>query len=339
MKKYASVLLGLALALLIPATAACDMLGGNNPSDVVKNVIALVDTTQTSIVLPAEGGKVYVSFNTSASWEASSNASWLTVSPESGSASGSITVAAEANNTGADRSAKVFISLNDTDVSLTIKATQGPINSDNPGPDNPKDPKGLELEATVGGWNAGASADFTYEAGGSGWTEYAKVSVAQPWWIGEDNNGNAYCESSVLLTKELDKNNVLCCIPGIFDDGNTEPSDLIFVWNTSTNWLDVDLCPIGYIYQPQDYGQAGQVFVSDYYHYYSLLQYYAGAWKNADEFYTKNASNVLRSRFVDNSSSPAGGSKFQICGTFFIPEFGSFSCPYDDYIITATITK
>ena len=333
MKQYASVLLGLTLVLCIPTVVCCDTLGAGAASEVVKGVIALADSTQTSIVLPPEGGQLSIAFNTELSWEASSNAAWLTVSPSSGNASGSIKVTAEENASGSDRSAKVFITLGESDVSLTIKATQASLR-DTPGPGpgpGPENPKDLEFETIVDGWVSDSDIEFVYKrSGDEGWTEYGKVSVAQPWWLGTDTNGNPVCESSVLLTRELDAHNVLCCIPALFADSTTEPSDMFFIWNTSTNWLDVDRFPLEYYYLPSVLGKAGQVFMADYYHYYSSLISYQGVWSSADAFYADN-SGILRSSYSEGV--------FRFCGLFFTPGYGRYTCPTDDYIVTATLTK
>lgn len=333
MKQYASVLLGLTLVLCIPTVVCCDTLGTGAASEVVKGVIALADSTQTSIVLPPEGGQLSIAFNTELSWEASSNAAWLTVSPSSGNASGSIKVTAEENASGSDRSAKVFITLGESDVSLTIKATQASLGvTPGPGPGpGPENPKNLEFVPVIDGWASDAAVEFVYEkSGDESWTEYGKVSVAQPWWLGYDPQGNPVCESSILLTRELDAHNVLCCIPGIFADEGIAPGDMFFIWDKETNWLDVDRFPINYMYNPELFGNAGQVHFADYYHYYSSLSAYQGVWGSAERFYASNP-DILRCSYSNGA--------FRFCGIFFLPGYGRFTCPTDDYIVTATLVN
>ncbi len=91
----------------------------------------LLHTNTNNILLPQEGGTAsfMVSSNATSSvqWTATSNQSWLTVSPTSGAGSGLVTtvnVTATANNTGAARQALVTITQGTQSVTVTVSQSE-----------------------------------------------------------------------------------------------------------------------------------------------------------------------------------------------------------------------
>ena len=79
-----------------------------------------VSPTSLSYTANSESKTITVSSNTS--WTASSSASWLTISPTSGSSNGTITATASANTSTTQRNATITVSANG--VSKTINVTQ-----------------------------------------------------------------------------------------------------------------------------------------------------------------------------------------------------------------------
>ena len=91
----------------------------------------VLHTNVSSLSLPQEGGSasftVTSNNNNSTSWTASSNQSWLTVSPSSGAGSGVVTTVnaiASANNTGSVRSAVVTITQGSQSVTVTVSQSE-----------------------------------------------------------------------------------------------------------------------------------------------------------------------------------------------------------------------
>ena len=88
-------------------------------------------TNVSYLTLPQEGGSasftVTSNNNSSASWTASSNQSWLTVSPSSGAGSGAVTTVnaiASANNTGSMRTAVITITQGNQSVTVTVSQSE-----------------------------------------------------------------------------------------------------------------------------------------------------------------------------------------------------------------------
>ena len=91
----------------------------------------LLHTNTSNVLLPQEGGSasfmVTSSATSSVQWTATSNQSWLTVSPTSGAGSGLVTtvnVTATANNTGAVRQALVTITQGTQSVTVTVSQSE-----------------------------------------------------------------------------------------------------------------------------------------------------------------------------------------------------------------------
>ena len=91
----------------------------------------VLHTNVSYLTLPQEGGSasftVTSNNNNSASWTASSNQSWLTVSPSSGAGSGAVTTVnaiASANNTGSMRSALITITQGNQSVTVTVSQSE-----------------------------------------------------------------------------------------------------------------------------------------------------------------------------------------------------------------------
>lgn len=116
-----------------------------------------VELDKTDYEIPAEGGKLKVSFIPLSDWRASCGEPFISFSPSSGVASTQPTdliIDVKANEAEAERVAKIVLSFKTNDIVLTItqaaaekKPTPeppGPENPDNPGtpenPDNPDNP-------------------------------------------------------------------------------------------------------------------------------------------------------------------------------------------------------
>ena len=91
----------------------------------------MLHTNTNSLTLPQEGGTasfiVSSNSNSSANWTATSNQSWLTVSPTTGAGSGlatTVNVTASANNTGAVRQAIVTITQGSQSVTVTVSQSE-----------------------------------------------------------------------------------------------------------------------------------------------------------------------------------------------------------------------
>lgn len=79
----------------------------------------------TTLTIPAEGGSATVTFTAPAAWATETDADWITISPDSGKAGDvTVTVSARANETGSDRSAKVTVSAEGAENSVTVTVSQ-----------------------------------------------------------------------------------------------------------------------------------------------------------------------------------------------------------------------
>lgn len=96
------------------------------PEPVVPDSIAI--TSESSITLPSEGGTATVSFTANGSWTAAlandRAASWLGVSPASGSKDGSVTLTAQPNSDPDERSATVRFTCGTASASVTLTQKQ-----------------------------------------------------------------------------------------------------------------------------------------------------------------------------------------------------------------------
>ena len=89
---------------------------------VSQGVSANLTVTPTSLTFDASGGNQTITITSNVSWTVSDNASWLSVSPTSGSNNGIVTVTASANTGSSSRNATVTVSGGG--VSRTVSVTQ-----------------------------------------------------------------------------------------------------------------------------------------------------------------------------------------------------------------------
>ena len=105
-----------------------------------------VGLNKKEFTLPAEGGQVDVTFLPVASWSARCSDSFVTISPDSGTASEekvTLSITVDKNPKPIERVIKVLLSVGEQDIVLTITqagATSSPETPDNPDPEDPDDP-------------------------------------------------------------------------------------------------------------------------------------------------------------------------------------------------------
>ena len=97
---------------LFVAALAMVFLGCSKPVEV-----SFATSTQT---IEAEGGSVEVSLKSNGEWSIESMAEWLTVSPKSGNGDATLTLSAEANTSGEERSAEIKATTKDNSASITV---------------------------------------------------------------------------------------------------------------------------------------------------------------------------------------------------------------------------
>lgn len=97
---------------LFVAALAMVFLGCSKPVEV-----SFATSTQT---IEAEGGSVEVSLKSNGEWSIESMADWLTVSPKSGNGDATLTLSAEANTSGEERSAEIKATTKDNSASITV---------------------------------------------------------------------------------------------------------------------------------------------------------------------------------------------------------------------------
>ena len=95
-----------------------------NPVFVTVVASPTLSVSPTSLSFQATGGNQAVTITGNVDWTASSSASWLTISPKSGTESGTLTATAAINNTNSSRSATITISGGSGVGSKTITVTQ-----------------------------------------------------------------------------------------------------------------------------------------------------------------------------------------------------------------------
>ena len=111
------------------ALTACG--GDDEPNNGGNTGNASITVGTTSVVLDGEGGSAKVDITTTHEWGAQASDSWIKVSPNaSTSLKTTITISADANVTGAERSGSVFISAGS--ARQTISVTQAASEKDNP---------------------------------------------------------------------------------------------------------------------------------------------------------------------------------------------------------------
>ena len=98
----------------------------NYPNPVFVTVVAAptLSVSPSSISFQQTGGNQVVNITSNVSWTATSSASWLTLSPNSGTESESMIVTATANNSGSSRSATITITGNGGVPPKTITVSQ-----------------------------------------------------------------------------------------------------------------------------------------------------------------------------------------------------------------------
>lgn len=88
-----------------------------------------VSVNMPSVSLSASGGMQAVSVTSNTKWTATSNASWLTVSPMQGSGNGSLILTAQANTERSDRSCMVQIIAGSASTVIMVTQTSGGASS------------------------------------------------------------------------------------------------------------------------------------------------------------------------------------------------------------------
>ena len=127
-----------------------------------------------------------------------------------------------------------------------------------------------------------------------------KVTFTQNWW-GQvhsayikyyEVDGIRHCET---FDEEGDLSGEEEPGPGFWGTGDYH---LSFVWNSKTNYIDIPEQTIGW-----DYDGAGSwVKIYDRYNYYNIINStYAGSWATADEFYSKNDSQLEYRSYYDGN--------------------------------------
>ena len=114
------------------------MTGGNGDEIVLE---------ETKFSLPAEGGRVDVTFVPVAAWSATCAESFVTITPSSGEMSAeevTVSISVGKNTTPLERVIKVLLTVGEQDIVLTItqaQAVNGPDTPDIPEPDVPPGPE------------------------------------------------------------------------------------------------------------------------------------------------------------------------------------------------------
>ncbi|MBO4341314.1 MAG: BACON domain-containing protein, partial [Bacteroidales bacterium] len=111
----------LVLALIPGALWSCEEI--ENPDDLRDKVSFKLDPPEVTI--PAEGGTATVSLNAPVAWKASAKDNWVSADPAKGD-TGKVTVTlrADANETGESRSTEITVSATEVNASATLKVTQ-----------------------------------------------------------------------------------------------------------------------------------------------------------------------------------------------------------------------
>ena len=130
----------------------------------------------------------------------------------------------------------------------------------------------------------------------------AMITFNQSWW-GEvhsayikyyEVDGIRYCKT---FDEEGDLSGSATPGPGFW--GNNGDVHLHFVWNASTNYIDIPVQYIGYDYQGDP---STPVNLYDCYGYYNVLNStYAGSWATADDFYNANSSMLEKRSYYDGN--------------------------------------
>jgi len=108
-------------AVLLSALLVLLFFGCKATTDAFQTKLKL---SESSLVYTEIGGSQLVAVSGDAEWNASSNQSWCSVSPNSGNGSGAINITVDLNNSVELRSAKVTVSSADNSLSCVIVITQ-----------------------------------------------------------------------------------------------------------------------------------------------------------------------------------------------------------------------
>ena len=114
----------LVLALFSGALWSCEEIdnpdGPDNPANKVTFTL-----TPPEVTIPADGGSATVTFDAPVAWKAESKDNWVSADPSKGDAGKvTVTLKANANETGESRSTDVTVSATEYKVSATVKVTQ-----------------------------------------------------------------------------------------------------------------------------------------------------------------------------------------------------------------------
>ncbi len=161
-----------------------------------------------------------------------------------------------------------------------------------------------------------------------------KVTFYQNWW-GEvhtgyikyyEVDGIRHCET---YDEEGDISGSSDPGPGFWGTG--EDVHLSFVWNSKNNYIDIPEQSIGWEY---DTGYFVKIY--DRYNYYNIINStYAGSWDSADDFYSKNASQLDYRSYYDGN----GGFYFYVEWYYIIGLGGWHPAAFDIEGIGAGFTR
>ena len=111
-----------------PRTATVTVKGtnsGKSETVTVSQDAYILSVNTSALSTSAAGETQNVSITSNDSWTVSSNQSWCTVSPSSGSSIGTVKITTAKNTTGSSRTATVTIKGTNSGISVTVKVTQG----------------------------------------------------------------------------------------------------------------------------------------------------------------------------------------------------------------------
>ena len=176
---------------------------------------------------------VNIAITSNTSWQVSSDQNWLKYSPSGGSNNGSISIHAEDNTTGADRTTHLTIQATRANLTVDIQVTQRAKNTPNPTPDPTPtltlsaSPTSITLEATESvNVYVTSNTDWTVTANHS-WLKYSPTSGSNNGTISiyaDENTTGA--DRSTLLNIKTSNSDQSVSISVIQKAKNTPPPTL-----------------------------------------------------------------------------------------------------------------
>ena len=165
----------IAMAFVSCALVSCE----DNPA--LQDIKFNLDTKEVTI--PAEGGQGSFTLDAPVAWKADTPADWLVADPASGEAGNvTITLKANANETGEQRTAKVTVSSTTLSASAEVTVIQ-PAKKTDPTPPDPPTPPTPQAEeipgiaAAIAAWDAGGAAAFVPESQGGTAATYTVMAI------------------------------------------------------------------------------------------------------------------------------------------------------------------